>query len=128
MTTIRLTLAILILAGLANANVAYRQIDTTNFVNRADMYDGQLVAVTGELCAVNADGLSVRLFVADSKAIIDVSLGSLPRSERQALMVNPVHRLSVYGKAEVSNGKLIIDAHKVVAQPKSIAKSSTKGW
>lgn len=117
MTTLRLTLAILLLAGVTAASVEYRPIDTTDFANRAATYQGQLVAVTGEICAVNADGKSVRLFDANSKALIDVSIDHLQRSQRRALMLGPVRRVSVYGKAEVHNGKLSIDAHKVVAQP-----------
>ncbi len=116
MTTLRLTLAILMLAGLVSASVEYQPIDTTDFANRAATYQGQLVAVTGQVCAVNADGKSVRLFDANSKALIDVSLSHLQRSQRRALILNGVRQVSVYGKAEVKNGKLSIDAHKVVVQ------------
>jgi hypothetical protein len=114
MTTIRLTLAILILAGIAHANAAYGPIDTTNFANRAADYEGRLVAVSGKVCAVSADGKSVRLFDAKSKALIDVYIGHLQRDQRRLVLENPVLQLSVYGKAEVMNGKLVVDAHKVV--------------
>src|ERR1700752_828545 len=127
MTLVRLTLAILILAGVASANASYQQIDTTDFVNRATTYEGQLVVVTGQVCAVNADGKSLRLFDADSKALIDVSLLSLQRNQRRAVMINPFHRLSVYGGAEVRNGKLIITAHRVVAQPAAGDTTSAAG-
>ena len=123
MTTLRLTLAILLLAGVTAASVEYQPIDTTDFANRAATYQGQLVAVTGEICAVNADGKSVRLFDANSKALIDVSIGHLQRSQRRALIMGPVRRVSVYGKAEVQNGKLSIDAHRVVVQPAVAAVS-----
>ena len=116
MTTLRLTLAILLLAGLASASVGYQPVDTTDFANRAATYQGQLVAVTGQVCAVNADGKSVRLFDANSKALIDVSISHLQRSQRRALMLGPVRRVSVYGRAAVQNGKLSIDAHRVVVQ------------
>jgi hypothetical protein len=117
MTTLRLTFAILLLAVVASAAVEYQPIDTTDFANRAATYEGQLVAVTGQVCAVNADGKSVRLFDANSKALIDVSISHLPRSQRRALIMGPVRRVSVYGRAEVQNGKLSIDAHRVVVQP-----------
>jgi hypothetical protein len=124
MNTLRITFAIFMLAGLATASVEYQPIDTTDFVNRAATYQGQLVAVTGEVCAVNADGKSVRLFDANSKALIDVSISHLQRSQRRALMLRPVHRVSVYGKAQVQNGKLSIDAHRVVVQPNLAAVSA----
>jgi hypothetical protein len=117
MTTLRLTFAILLLAVAAGASVEYQPIDTTDFANRGAAYQGQLVAVTGQVCAVNADGKSVQLFDANSKALIDVSISHLQRSQRRALMLGPVRRISVYGRAEVQNGKLSIDAHKVVVQP-----------
>ena len=114
---LRITLAVLMLAGLANASVNYQPIDTTNFASRAAAYEGQLVAVSGQICAVNADGKSFRLFDKDSKALIDVSLSHLPKSQRRELMMSGVLRLAVYGKAEVRDGKLIIDAHKVSWTP-----------
>jgi hypothetical protein len=110
---LRITLAVVMLAGLANASVNYQSIDTTNFASRAAAYEGQLVAVTGQLCAINADGKSLRLFDKESKALIEVSLNHLSRSQRRELMMTGVGRVAVYGKAEVRDGKLIIDAHKV---------------
>ena len=127
MKTFRLTLAILMLAGLTNASVEYQPIDTTDFANRTAAYEGQLVAVTGQLCAVNADGRSVQLFDASSKALIDVSISHLQRSQRRALLLGPVRRVSVYGKAEVKSGKLTIDAHRVVVQPSLIAPAAEEG-
>ena len=126
MTTVRLTFAILLLAVVASASVEYQPIDTTDFANRAATYQGQLVAVTGQVCAVNADGRSVQLFDANSKALIDVSLSHLQRSQRRALILGGVRRVSVYGRAEVQNGKLSIDAHKVVVQP-SVAPPESQG-
>lgn len=114
MNALRLTVAILILAGVAGAKTDYQPIDTTDFVNRAASYEGQLVVVTGRVCAVNADGKSLQLFDADSKALINVSLSRVQRSQRRSLMLSPVQRLSVYGRAEVRNGKLVVNADKVV--------------
>jgi hypothetical protein len=118
---LRITLAVVMLAGLANASVNYQSIDTTNFASRAATYEGQLVAVTGQVCAINADGKSLRLFDKESKALIEVSLNHLSRSQRRELMMSGVGRVAVYGKAEVRDGKLIIDAHKVsLASTKSV--------
>jgi hypothetical protein len=115
MIIVRLTVAVLLLVGLAAASTVYEPIDTTNFGSRAGTYQGRLVAVTADVCAVNADGKSIQLFDPQSKALIDVTLTQLKRIERRALMLNPVRRVSVYGRAEMRNGRLIIDAHQVVA-------------
>jgi len=40
----------------------------------------------------------------------------LKKAQRNSLMLSPVRKISVYGKTELRNGKLSIDAHKVVAQ------------
>ena len=116
MIIIRLTLTVLILAAVVVANDAYESIDTTNFANRADSYQGRLVAVSGAVVAINADGKSIQIFDADTKALIEVRLLNLKKAQRNSLMLSPVRKISVYGKTEVRNGKLSIDAHKVVAQ------------
>jgi|SRR5262245_35540276 len=118
---LRITIAIVMLAGIANASASYQSIDTTNFANRAATYEGQLVAVSGQVCAVNADGKSIRLFDKDSKAIIDVSLDHVQRTQRRQLMMSGVRQVVVYGKAEVKDGKLTIDAHKLSWTPAKAA-------
>jgi len=116
MIIIRLTLTVLILAAVAVANDAYESIDTTNFASRADSFQGRLVAVSGAVVAVNADGKSIQIFDTNTKALIEVRLLNLKKTQRTSLMLSPVRKISVYGKTEVRNGKLSIDAHKVVAQ------------
>ena len=116
MIVIRLTLTVLLLTAVAVAKDAYEPIDTTNFANRADTYQGRLVAVSGAVVAVNADGKSIQLFDTNTKALIEVRLLKLKKAQRNALMLNPVRNVSVYGKTEVRNGKLSIDAHKVFTQ------------
>jgi hypothetical protein len=116
MTIIRLTLTVLLFAVVVAANDAYQAIDTTNFANRADAYQGRLVEVSGSLVAINADRKSIQIFDPSTKALIEVRLMSLNKSQRNALMLSPVRKVSVYGKTEVRNGKLSIDAHKVVPQ------------
>jgi hypothetical protein len=116
-TLIVLYLAVvLFLAVVVTASDAYEPIDTTNFANRADAYQGRLVEVSGEVIAVNADGKSIQIFDTNTKALIEVRLLKLKKAQRNALMLNPVRNVSVYGKTEVRNGKLSIEAHKVVAQ------------
>ena len=115
MTPIRLALAIFLLTGLAAANSRYERIDTADFMNRAEAYQGRLVLVRGDICAVNADRKSIRLFDTQTRALIDVQLTQLKKVQRSALMLNPVLHVSVYGRVEPRNGRLIIDAHQVVA-------------
>ncbi|PYS69039.1 MAG: hypothetical protein DMF69_18200 [Acidobacteria bacterium] len=108
MIIIRLTLTVLILAAVAVANDAYEPIDTTNFANRADSYQGRLVAVSGAVVAIGADGKSIQIFDAATKALIEVRLLNLKKTQRNSLMLGPVRKISVYGKTEVRNGKLSI--------------------
>jgi hypothetical protein len=124
MTVIRLTLTVLILAVVVVANDSYESIDTTNFANRADSYQGRLVAVSGEVVAINADRKSIQIFDPNSKALIEVRLLNLTKAQRNALMLSPVRKISVYGKTEVRNGKLAIDAHKVVPQVPNVSRVS----
>jgi len=116
MNIIRLTLTVLILSVVVVANDAYEPIDTTNFANRVDSYQGRLVAVSGAVVAINADQKSIQIFDTHTKALIEVRLLTLTKTQRNALMLNGVRKVSVYGKTEVRNGKLSIDAHKVVPQ------------
>jgi len=118
MNIIRITLTVLILAVVVVANDAYESIDTTNFSNRAESYQGRLVAVSGTVVAINADRKSIQIFDTHTKALIEVRLLNLNKAQRNSLMLSPVRTVSVYGKTEVRNGKLSIDAHKVIPQVK----------
>ena len=113
MTLIRLTLAIFLFAGVASAGSSYERVDTADILNRADAYQGRLVEITGDICAVNADGKSIRLFDKQKRVMIDVSLNQFRKSERSALTLAVVKHVSVYGRAESKNGKLVIEAHQV---------------
>ena len=114
MTALRLTLAILLLAGLAAANNTYEQVNTADFLHRSDAYEGRLVAINGEICAVNADGKSLRLFDPGTKGLIDVDLSYLNKAQRRSVMLNRVRRVSVYGRAQLIDGKLFIRAHQLI--------------
>src|SRR5215510_10394142 len=108
MTAIRLTLAILLLATIATATTTYEPVAPRDFVAQGQTYQGRLVSLSGEVCAVNAEGKSFRLFDPDSKALIDVSLARLTTQQRRALMNNPVRWASVDGQAVLANGKLVV--------------------
>jgi hypothetical protein len=116
MRSIRLTLAILLLAGIATATSTYEPVAPGDFVTRAETYQGHLVSLSGEVCAINAEGKSFRLFDPDSKALIDVSLARLTPQQRRTLMNNPVRWASVEGQAVLVDGKLVVEAHHVAGR------------
>ena len=93
----------------------YEAIDTTDFVARPETYEGRLVEIRAEVIAIGADSKSLQLFDEKSRMMIGVNLTHLSKVQRSALMRNPVRHLLVYGQATVSGGRLVIDAHKVVA-------------
>ena len=115
MTAIRLSFAILLLAGLAVANGRYEQVSSTDLLNRSDEYRGRLVAVSGEVCAINADGKSLRLFDKQRRALIDVQLTQLKKSQRNALLMSSERNVLVYGQVASREGKTVIEAHEVVS-------------
>ena len=114
MIAIRLSLAILLFAGMATAGTSYEAVAPKDFVSHAESYQDRLVALTAEVRAVNADGNSVRLFDPASKVLIDVSVAQLTKQQRRAIMMTPVRLVSVNGRAVLINGKLVIEAHQVV--------------
>jgi hypothetical protein len=114
MTTIRLSFAILLLVGTVVANGRYEAVNSTDLLNRFDEYRGRLVAVTGEVCAINADGKSLRLFDKQRRTLIDVQLTQLKKSQRNALMMSSERNVSVYGLVVARDGKTVIEAHQVL--------------
>jgi hypothetical protein len=114
MTSIRLVIASLLLFSAVGANGRYERIDTADLLNRADTYQGRLVTISGKVCAVNADRKSIQLFETQSRALIDIQLTRLKKAQRSALILNNVRNVSVYGRAESKNGRLVIEAHQVV--------------
>jgi hypothetical protein len=111
---VRLIVAIFLLASMATTNVRYERIDTNDLLARADAYHGRLVAINGEICAVNANGKRIRLFDTETRALIDVQLTQLKKAKRNALIFNPIRHVSVFGRAESRSGKLVIEAHQIV--------------
>jgi hypothetical protein len=112
MNTIRLSVALCLLTSLAAAKDGYQRLEA-NDLRHPESYTGQLVQVTAEVVSISADSKDLHLFDAQSKALIVVSLAQLNTEERRALILNPIHRLSVCGRAEMRNGRLVIDAHTV---------------
>ena len=115
MRIIQLTLSILLLAGGAAANGTYETIDTTDVLAHPEAHAGRLVEVRAEVIAIGADSKSLQLFDSKTRMMIGVNLNELSRSQRTALMRNPVRQLLVHGQITVVEGRLVIDAHKVEA-------------
>src|SRR4029453_18172114 len=112
MNTIRLSLALFLFTSLAAAKDGYQRLEAKDSLH-PESYTGQLVQVTAEVVSISADSKDLHLFDAQSKALIVVSLAHLKREQRHDLILNPIHRLSVCGRAEIRNGRLMIDAHTV---------------
>jgi hypothetical protein len=112
--TIRLSVPLCLFTSLAAAKDGYQRLEA-NDLRHPESYTGQLVQVTAEVVSISADAKALHLFDAQSKALIVVSLTQLKSEERRGLILNPIHRLSVCGRAEMRDGRLVIDAHTVDA-------------
>jgi len=96
------------------ADNAYVQIDLKEFADRPAKFEGHRVAVTAEIVSVSADARALTVFDNGSKTLVGVSLKQLSKAQRQTLVGGPVHRVSVYGRAEMKNGRAIIMADQVM--------------
>jgi hypothetical protein len=112
MNTIRLSLALFLFTSLAAAKDGYQRLEA-NDLRHPESYKGQLVQVTAEVVSISADSKDLHLFDAQSRALFVVSLTQLKAEERRALILNPIHRLTVCGRAEMHDGRMVIDAHTV---------------
>ena len=95
------------LAGLANVSIISDRHH--QFAKAAPPKKDQLVAVTGQICAISADAVPTRQREQGADRCFAQSSITKPASE---LMMSGVGRVAVC-KVEVKDGKLIIDAHKV---------------
>ncbi len=76
--------------------------------------EGRRVTVTAEIFSVNADARTLNVFDLHSKTLVGVSLVQLSKSQRQALLAEPVVRVSVFGRVELKNGRAVIKADQVM--------------
>lgn len=97
-----------------SANNSYAEIDLKEIANHAAEFVGRRVAITAEIVSVNADQRTLVVFDSTSKTLASVSLTQLTKSQRQTLIANPIHRVSVYGRVEVKNGRATIKADQVM--------------
>lgn len=101
-------------AATAPAPSDYRQVALADCASAPDEYQGKLVAVTAEVISVDAKYQGIHLFDTNTKTLLGVSLMRLPKAQRRALVLEPVHRVAVYGSVATKAGRCVIEAHKVV--------------
>lgn len=107
----------LALVGLAqgrSTDNSYVQVELKDFVNRSADLVGRRVMITAEIISVSAKFHTIDVFDNGSKKMAVVSLAQLPKSQRQTLINEPIHRVSVFGRVEMKNGRTIIKADQVM--------------
>lgn len=101
------------------ADNGYVQVDLKN----ASELEGRRVAVTADIVSVSADFRSMKVFDSVSKTYVSVSLEQLSKSQRQSLMNEPVHRVSVFGRVEVKNNHTVIKADQIMPMATNLIAS-----
>ncbi|MBP6824629.1 MAG: hypothetical protein KA368_23995 [Acidobacteria bacterium] len=107
-------LAVAALAQSQTEKSSYAEVDLKEVASRSAEFEGRKVAVTAEIVSVNADQRTLTVFDNTSKTLATVSLTQLTKSQRQTLITDPIHRVSVYGRVEVKNGRALIKADQVM--------------
>ncbi|MEP7341173.1 MAG: hypothetical protein ABI977_25810 [Acidobacteriota bacterium] len=107
-------LAVPFLAQGVKVESGYAPVDLKEFANHSAELEGRRVAITAEIISVSADARAMNVFDNDSKTLVGVSLTHLSKSQRQTLVGEPVHRVSVYGRVELKNGRAVIKADQVM--------------
>lgn len=93
---------------------SYAEADLKEIANHSAEFEGRRVVITVEIISVNADQRTLNVFDNTSKTLAGVSLTQLTKSQRQSLITDPIHRVSVYGRVEVKNGHAVIKADQVM--------------
>ncbi|MEK7832885.1 MAG: hypothetical protein AAB401_17475 [Acidobacteriota bacterium] len=97
-----------------HADNSYAEIDLKEIANHAAEFEGRRVVITAEIVSVNADQRTLTVFDNTSKTLAGISLTQLSKSQRHRLITDPIHRVSVYGRVEVKNGRATIKADQVM--------------
>lgn len=92
----------------------YAQVDLKEFANHSAELEGRRVMITAEIISVSADGRTLNVFDNGSKTLVGVSLAQLSKTQRQTLVGGPIHRVSVFGRVSMKNGRAIIKADQVM--------------
>lgn len=99
----------------------YVQVEAAQLLQRPTTYQGRRVALTAEVVSLNARRRSLDLYDQQTRALIGVSLMELPKSQRRLLAAEPVSHVTVYGLAEMQNGRMVLKAEQVMPVEMSVA-------
>ena len=124
MSIVRALIVVIGLAGIVsgqtpatlNSNsskVTYVTVDSRELSKTPDRYVGHHVLLTGEIISISAGAKSLHLYDGNSPAVISVSLSNLKKSSRRALANEPVHRVSVFGRVNRINGRIMLEADRI---------------
>ncbi len=116
--------AVAALAQGREANNGYAQIELKEVASRSAELEGRRVTVTADVISVGADLRTLDVFDNGSKTLVSVSLTQLSKSQRQTLVNNPVHRVSVFGRVEMKNGRTMIKADQVMPLATNLVASN----
>ncbi len=92
----------------------YVQVDAAELLQRPAAYRGRRITLTAEVVSVNARSHSLNLYDQRTRALIGVSLAELPKTQRRQLIAEPVYHVTVYGVAEMQEGRLVLKAEQVM--------------
>lgn len=121
MFVIRLSLIVLLMAGVVfgqarnsvDQETGYTEVSLAQICKNPKDFAGHNVRLRAEVVSVAANGKSLHLFDGESGSLINVSLAGLKKSERRALILSAVHRVSVSGRLNLDLGRVVLDAEKV---------------
>lgn len=94
--------------------VNYIQVEAADLLLRPAEYRGRRVTLTAQIVAVNARREALDLFDQHSRTLVSVSLAELPKAQRQQLLTEAIHHVTVYGLADLQNGRLVLKAEQVM--------------
>ena len=92
---------------------AYVSVDSRELAESPEVFAGRLVSFSGEIISISAGGESLHLYDGRSPRVIGISLSQLKKSTRLALVNKPYHHVSVFGRLNVVNGKITLEATRV---------------
>lgn len=124
MFSVRVLFVIVLLAGAAFAQTTqvenqppqYREVNLSDVTRNPSVYSGQRVTLTAEILSFSADSRSLDLYDELSRAVISVSLISLKKADRRALIQAPVYRVSVSGWLNLDRGVPVLEAERIEAR------------
>jgi ABC-type uncharacterized transport system ATPase component len=124
MYLLRSLAAVVVLAGcvlaqtgrVENLTLQYREVNLSDVLRNPGVYTGQRVTLTAEILSLSADSRSIDLYDGLSRTMVSVSLASIRKAERRALLQAPVLRISVSGLVNLDRGQVVIEAERVEAR------------